>query len=96
MSVGYDRPLYILPFDHRGSFQTGLFGWKGALSAEQTSRVAEPSYDARPADGPAWLMDAQGQVHVRRAGAAAPWEPVATRQVSVSATDPSHPWVTNN
>ena len=41
MSVGYNRPLYILPFDHRASFQTGLFGWKGELTAEQTARVAE-------------------------------------------------------
>ena len=39
MTVGYDKPLYILPFDHRGSFQTGLFGWKGHLSAEQTAEV---------------------------------------------------------
>ena len=38
--LGFDRPLYILPFDHRGSFQSGLFGWKGALSQEQTERVA--------------------------------------------------------
>ena len=40
MSVGYNQPLYILPFDHRASFQTGLFGWKGTLDAEQTARVA--------------------------------------------------------
>lgn len=40
MSVDYNQPLYILPFDHRGSFQTGLFGWKGTLDAEQTARVA--------------------------------------------------------
>jgi myo-inositol catabolism protein IolC len=40
MSVGYHRPLYILPFDHRASFQTGLFGWKGTINAEQTARVA--------------------------------------------------------
>jgi myo-inositol catabolism protein IolC len=40
MSVGYNKPLYILPFDHRASFQTGLFGWKGTISAEQTARVA--------------------------------------------------------
>jgi 5-dehydro-2-deoxygluconokinase len=39
MTVGYDKPLYILPFDHRGSFQTGLFGWKGELTAEQTAEV---------------------------------------------------------
>jgi myo-inositol catabolism protein IolC len=41
MSVGYNKPLYILPFDHRASFQTGLFGWKGTLAPEQTARVAE-------------------------------------------------------
>jgi len=38
--LGFDRPLYILPFDHRGSFQSGLFGWKGTLTPEQTARVA--------------------------------------------------------
>src|SRR5499427_927922 len=37
---GYDQPLYVLPFDHRGSFETGMFGWKGALTAEQTAQIA--------------------------------------------------------
>src|SRR5215467_10396237 len=37
---GYDEPLYVLPFDHRGSFETGMFGWKGALTAEQTAQIA--------------------------------------------------------
>ena len=41
MTVGYDRPLYILPFDHRGSFQTKLFGWKGTLTPEQTAEIAD-------------------------------------------------------
>ena len=27
MTYGYDKPLYILPFDHRGSFETKMFGW---------------------------------------------------------------------
>jgi 5-dehydro-2-deoxygluconokinase len=40
MTLGYDRPLYILPFDHRGTFQTGMFGWKGALRPEQTAQIA--------------------------------------------------------
>ncbi len=40
MIRGYDRPLYIQPFDHRESFQTKLFGWKGGLTAEQTATVA--------------------------------------------------------
>lgn len=37
---GYQKPLYILPFDHRGSFETGMFGWKGALDAGQTAQIA--------------------------------------------------------
>ncbi|HZY86863.1 MAG TPA: DUF2090 domain-containing protein [Gemmataceae bacterium] len=41
MTVGYDRPLYILPFDHRGSFQTKLFGWKGTLTPAQTAEIAD-------------------------------------------------------
>jgi len=40
MPKGYDRPLYVLPFDHRGSFTSKLFGWKGALSAEQVAEAA--------------------------------------------------------
>src|SRR5260370_40995247 len=40
MPRGHDRPLYILPFDHRGSFQTGLFGWKPPLSDAQTAEIA--------------------------------------------------------
>jgi hypothetical protein len=30
MRIGYNKPLYILPFDHRSSFEKGLFGWSGA------------------------------------------------------------------
>ena len=48
-TLGFDRPLYILPFDHRGSFQTKLFGWTGALSTDQTAQVAAAKqviYDA--------------------------------------------------
>ena len=40
MTQGYDRPLYFLPFDHRGSFKTGMFGWKGVLTPEQTAQIA--------------------------------------------------------
>jgi hypothetical protein len=39
-TVGFDRPLYILPFDHRGSFQTNMFGCTGELTAEQTAQIA--------------------------------------------------------
>jgi hypothetical protein len=40
MPRGYDRPLYILPFDHRGSFQTEMFGRQSPLSDEQTAEIA--------------------------------------------------------
>jgi 5-dehydro-2-deoxygluconokinase len=41
MTHGFQGPLYVLPFDHRGSFETGMFGWKGALTPEQTAEIAE-------------------------------------------------------
>src|ERR1700758_1470448 len=40
MLRGYDRPLYIQPFDHRGSFQTKMFGWQSPLSDAQTAEIA--------------------------------------------------------
>ena len=48
-SLGFDKPLYVLPFDHRGSFQKKMFGWDGELSAEQTAEIAAAKrviYDA--------------------------------------------------
>jgi myo-inositol catabolism protein IolC len=41
MSRGYDRTLYILPFDHRASFLKNLFGWTGPLSETQAAEVVE-------------------------------------------------------
>ena len=40
MITGYTRPLYILPFDHRASYISGLFGWKEPLNVEQIVTVA--------------------------------------------------------
>jgi hypothetical protein len=37
MTLGFDRPLYVLPC----SFETGRFGWAGALSSEQTVQIGE-------------------------------------------------------
>jgi 5-dehydro-2-deoxygluconokinase len=39
-TVGFNQPLYILPFDHRGSFETKMFGWHGELNAAQTAEIA--------------------------------------------------------
>jgi len=41
MTRGFDRPLYVLPFDHRGSLETGTFDWKGALTPEQPAQITE-------------------------------------------------------
>jgi hypothetical protein len=41
--------MYMLPFDHRESFEHGLFGWSGALTPEQTAQVTAAKrvvYDA--------------------------------------------------
>jgi len=40
-TLGFDRPLHLLPFDHRGSFQTKMFGWQGRLTPEQTGQIAD-------------------------------------------------------
>jgi myo-inositol catabolism protein IolC len=40
MPRGYDRPLYVQPFDHRGSFETKMFGWHSPLSDAQTAEIA--------------------------------------------------------
>lgn len=41
MALGYDKPLYILAFDHRGSFQKKFFGVTGEPNAEETARIAD-------------------------------------------------------
>jgi 5-dehydro-2-deoxygluconokinase len=38
--IGFNRALYILPFDHRGSFETRMFGWHGDLTPAQTAEIA--------------------------------------------------------
>ena len=39
-NLGYDKPLYILPFDHRSSFELKMFGWGEDLTPEQTAQIA--------------------------------------------------------
>ena len=41
MPLGYDGKLYILAFDHRGSFQKQLFGITGEPNEEETRRVSD-------------------------------------------------------
>jgi myo-inositol catabolism protein IolC len=41
MSLGYNRPLYLLPFDHRQSYVTGMFHFTPPLTADEHDLVAD-------------------------------------------------------
>jgi 5-dehydro-2-deoxygluconokinase len=41
MGLGYDGKLYILAFDHRGSFQKKMFGIEGDPTPEETETIAD-------------------------------------------------------
>jgi myo-inositol catabolism protein IolC len=51
MNLGYDQTLYILAFDHRGSFQKKFFGIDGEPDSEQTAIIA----DAKPQICGGWV-----------------------------------------
>lgn len=40
MKVGYDKPLYVLPFDHRHSYGHDVFGFSDPMTPEQIAIVA--------------------------------------------------------
>jgi myo-inositol catabolism protein IolC len=44
MGLGYDGKLFILAFDHRGSFQKKWFGLEGDPSPEDTKRIADAKH----------------------------------------------------
>jgi myo-inositol catabolism protein IolC len=44
MTLGYDGRLYILAFDHRGSFQKKFFGIEGEPDPEQTAIIADAKH----------------------------------------------------
>ena len=41
MALGYEGDLYILAFDHRGSFQKKFFGIEGAAGPEDTLKIID-------------------------------------------------------
>ena len=79
MARGYDRPLYLLPFDHRDALQTEMFGWQSPLGNAQTAAIAGaellvPQLDRLEGDGETYdLVRAKGSKPVvrRLAGRAA-------------------------
>jgi myo-inositol catabolism protein IolC len=44
MQLGYENKLYILAFDHRGSFQKKFFGIEGEPDSEQTAMIADAKH----------------------------------------------------
>jgi myo-inositol catabolism protein IolC len=44
MALGYDGKLYILAFDHRGSFQKKMFGIQGDPDEEQTRTISDAKH----------------------------------------------------
>jgi myo-inositol catabolism protein IolC len=44
MALGYDGKLYILAFDHRGSFQKKMFGINGDPTPEETATIADAKH----------------------------------------------------
>jgi myo-inositol catabolism protein IolC len=44
MALGYDGKLYILAFDHRGSFQKKMFGIEGDPDEEQTRTISDAKH----------------------------------------------------
>ena len=44
MSLGYSGKLYILAFDHRGSFQKKMFGIEGDPTPDQTEQIADAKH----------------------------------------------------
>jgi len=70
MSLGYEGNLYILAFDHRGSFQKKMFGIEGDPTPEQTEVISDAKsviFDGfrravdkgAPKDGAGLLVDEQ-------------------------------------
>lgn len=55
--LGYDRDLYMLAFDHRGSFQKQLLGISGIPTPDERARIADTKMlsiatnDLRAVDG---------------------------------------------
>jgi myo-inositol catabolism protein IolC len=44
MTLGYDGTLYILAFDHRGSFQKKMFGIEGDPSEDETAQISDAKH----------------------------------------------------
>jgi myo-inositol catabolism protein IolC len=81
MDIGYTSPLYILAFDHRGSFQKKLMGIAGQPTPEEAARISDAKRlifegfqqavsDGAPRDAAGLLVDEQFGADIARAAKA--------------------------
>jgi myo-inositol catabolism protein IolC len=81
MALGYERPLYILAFDHRGSLRKEMFGISGEPSPAEAARISDAKtlifdgfrqalVDGAPRDGAGVLVDEEAGAEVARAAKA--------------------------
>jgi myo-inositol catabolism protein IolC len=81
MDIGYTRPLYILAFDHRGSFQKKLMGIAGQPTPAEADRISDAKRvifegfhqavsDGAPRDAAGLLVDEQFGAGIARAAKA--------------------------
>jgi myo-inositol catabolism protein IolC len=79
MALGYDENLYILAFDHRGSFQKKMLGIAGQPSPEDAERISDAKAvifegfaraleEGAPKDGAGMLVDEQFGADLARRG----------------------------
>ena len=53
MITGYTRPLYLLPFDHRASYISGLFMRRKSCHLNQNQLALSPQ---KPPASPGWFF----------------------------------------
>jgi myo-inositol catabolism protein IolC len=81
MKLGFEGKLFLLAFDHRGSFQKTFFGVEGEPTPEETARIVDAKAlifegmhhaldDGAPRDGAGVLVDEQFGAGVARASKA--------------------------
>ena len=63
MSLGYNRPLYLLPFDHRHSYVIDMFKYTPPLTTDEYNVVA----DSKFAVGRTTFWDAVADYEAKRA-----------------------------
>ena len=79
MALGYDGNLYILAFDHRGSFQKKMLGIAGQPTPEDAERISDAKAvifegfmraleEGAPKDGAGMLVDEQFGADLARRG----------------------------